>query len=115
MDFQDIIPKLYKAFNQRNIDGALAHFHLDVQWPNGWEGGYVFGHNGVRDYWTRQWSEIDPHVGPLHIAELPDGRVAVDVHAVAKDMDGNLLFDSQLRHIYTFEDGMVRTMEIEKQ
>jgi hypothetical protein len=113
MDYQDIIRRLYKAFNQRDIDGVLPYFHLDVQWPNGWEGGYVFGHTGVRDYWTRQWREIDPHVEPLHIAELPDGRVAVDVHAVLRDMAGNLMLDAQMRHVYTFEDGLVRTMDIE--
>lgn len=113
-DLHEIIKKLYKAFNQRNIDGVLAYFHLDVQWPNGWEGGYVFGHNGVRDYWTRQWRELDPKVEPVNISDLPDGRIAVDVHLVAKDMAGNLLADSMLKHVYTFDEGMVRTMNIVK-
>jgi hypothetical protein len=29
------------------------------------EGGTVCGHAGVRQYWTRQWTMINPRVGPL--------------------------------------------------
>jgi hypothetical protein len=59
-NYRDIITKAYSAFNQRDIDTVLSTFHPDVQWPNGWEGGYVNGHEEVRAYWTRQWQEIDP-------------------------------------------------------
>ena len=68
---------LYGAFNDRDIDGALAGMAPDVAWPNGWEGGHVHGHEAVRDYWTRQWAAIDPHVEPVEISVEPDGRVAV--------------------------------------
>jgi nuclear transport factor 2 (NTF2) superfamily protein len=114
MDFQKLIRNVYSAFNRRDIDSVLATFHLDVKWPNGWEGGFVFGHNGVRDYWTRQWGEINPYVVPLSITELEDGRVQVDVQQTVKDLSGNLLMEGKVRHVYTFEDGLVRTMEIVK-
>jgi hypothetical protein len=29
------------------------------------EGGYVHGREGVREYWTRQWAIVGPHVEPL--------------------------------------------------
>jgi hypothetical protein len=35
----------------------------DVHWPNGWEGGYVEGHDEVRDYLTRQWKELHVYLG----------------------------------------------------
>ncbi len=56
---QAMFERLYERFNARDIDGVLAHLASDVDWPNGWEGGYVKGHDEVRDYWTRQWAEID--------------------------------------------------------
>lgn len=113
MDFQKVINKLYSAFNRRDIDSLLASFHLDVKWPNGWEGGYVFGHNGVRDYWTRQWAEINPYVQPVKIVELKDGRVQVDVEQTVKDLSGKLIMEGKVTHIYTFEEGLVRAMNIE--
>ncbi len=54
MDFQNELTGLYQDFNDRNIDAVLALFHTHVKWPNGWEGGYVQGHDQVRAYWLRQ-------------------------------------------------------------
>lgn len=115
MDVHKTINSVYAAFNRREIDTVLDSFHPDIKWPNGWEGGYVFGHNGVRDYWTRQWREIDPHVQPVRITEIEDGLVQVEVQQTVKDLSGNLLMEGMVKHVYTFEDGLVKTMEIVKE
>ena len=86
--------------------------HPDVLWPNGWEGGYVRGHAGVRDYWTRQWAEIDPVVTPTAFAQEADGRVRVTIHSLVRDRAGQVLAERAVEHVYTFEDDLVRTMEI---
>jgi hypothetical protein len=49
---------MYEAFNARDIDAVLLQMTEDVDWPNAWEGGRVHGHDGVRDYWIRQWSAL---------------------------------------------------------
>jgi len=51
------IAQAYSAFNQRNIDGALALMSDSVS-----EGGRVVGEDEIRTYWSRQWKEFDPHV-----------------------------------------------------
>jgi len=107
-----LLKNAYAAFNSRDIDTVLKYMHTTVQWPNGWEGGYVQGHDAVRDYWQRQWAAINPHVEPLAFNELPDGRVAVQVHQVVKDLAGNELLNATIQHIYTIETGLVQTMEI---
>ena len=88
--------------------------HPEVHWPNGWEGGYVTGHKEVRDYWTRQWKELDPYVQPIGFKERQDGQIEVEVHQIAKDLQGKVLFDGIVRHIYTIEDGLIKNMAIEK-
>ncbi|MGH9204759.1 MAG: nuclear transport factor 2 family protein [Vicinamibacterales bacterium] len=55
------------AFNARDLDAVRAVMHPKVDWPNGWEGGRVHGHAGVRNYWTRQWGAIEPHVEPTRL------------------------------------------------
>ncbi|TLV01458.1 nuclear transport factor 2 family protein [Dyadobacter luticola] len=112
MDYHTLLRQLYQDFNDRQIDAILAHLHKDVTWPNGWEGGYVSGHDEVRAYWLRQWHEIDPTVEPVSFETGPDGRITIEVHQVVKEHDGHILSDSRLRHIYTFENGKVRKMEI---
>jgi ketosteroid isomerase-like protein len=111
---RDLLTSAYNAFNARDIDAALAAMHPDVDWPNGMEGGRVHGHDAVRDYWTRQWGLIDPHVEPRRFGVDEDGRVIVDVHLVVRDRAGSLIADEMVRHVYVIEGGLVRSMEIGK-
>lgn len=112
MDDEEVLRYAYAAFNARNVEAALATLHADVDWANGMEGGRVRGHQAVSEYWTRQWTLIDPHVEPLSFTTEPDGRIAVDVHAVVRDAAGALLADHRVWHVYRMEDGLVREMEI---
>ena len=109
----DLLTRTYRAFNARDIETVLAVLHPDVDWPNGMEGGYVHGHQGVRDYWTRQWSLIDPHVEPRGFKNDAIGQIVVDVHQVVRDLAGNVVLDQMVQHVYRFQDGLVRSMEIE--
>lgn len=111
---QDLLTKAYAAFNTRDIDAVLAVMHPDVVWANGMEGGYVRGREAVRDYWTRQWNSIDPHVEPQGFQFDERGQIAVDVRQVVRDLDGNLMADRMVRHIYTLEDSLIRQMDIQE-
>ncbi|WP_128547355.1 nuclear transport factor 2 family protein [Larkinella soli] len=113
MNNQPLLRQLYQDFNERHVEAVLAHLHTDVTWPNGWEGGYLSGHDEVRAYWLRQWQQINPKVDPLSFELRPEGQIAVKVHQVVKDLQGQLLSDNQLFHIYSFENGKVRKMVIE--
>jgi SnoaL-like domain len=106
------IKDLYAAFNARDIDTCLAGMQPNVEWPNGMEGGTVCGHDGVREYWTRQWGIVDPHVDPVKIEADGHGRVVVSVHQVVRELDGKVLLDRMVEHVYSLEDGLVRGMEI---
>ena len=110
---EGLIKKAYSAFNSRDIDEALSTFHPDVQWPKAFEGGYVSGHDEIRKYWTRQWSEINPTVEPTGFNKRQDGTVEVTVHQIVKDVQDNLMFDGTVKHIYTIQDDLLRRMDIE--
>ncbi|MEO6550769.1 MAG: nuclear transport factor 2 family protein [Ferruginibacter sp.] len=115
MDTQvlQLIKKAYLAFNARDIDTALSTFHPDVQWPKAFEGGYVNGHDEIRKYWTRQWSEINPNVDPVGFKIRSNGAHEVTVHQVVKDLDANLIFDGEVKHIFTIKDSLLQRMDIE--
>jgi hypothetical protein len=110
----DSIPALYDAFNARDVDAVVAALAPGVRWPNGWEGGFVHGHDEVRDYWRRQWAEIDPHVEPVAIDERLDGSVSVRVHQVVRDLAGTKVAEGEVVHVYRFENGLVVEMTIEE-
>src|SRR5918997_4292045 len=92
-EVRELLRRAYAAFNARDIDAVLSMMHQDVEWPTGMEGGYVYGHDGVRAYWTRQWNLIDPIVEPQAFSTEPDGRILVEVHQRVLDKDGGTLLD----------------------
>jgi hypothetical protein len=109
---EELLRSAYAAFNSRDIDGALALMQPDVDWPNGMEGGREVGHDAVRAYWTRQWQLIDPHVEPVSIARDDEGRFVVDVHQLVRDVDGKLLVDQHVEHVYALREGLIERMDI---
>ena len=105
---------LYAAFNARDIDAVLVALAEDVDWPNAWEGGRVHGRAAVRDYWTRQWAEIDGRVEPVGFASRPGGLVAVNVDQTVHALDGTLLSEGRVIHVYELRDGLVVRMDVEE-
>jgi ketosteroid isomerase-like protein len=112
---QEILTKAYEAFDARDIDTVLTYMHPDVDWANGMDGGRVHRHEGVRQYWQRQWSLIDPHVEPTGFHVDEDGKVIADVHQVVRDLAGTILSDTIVQHVYVFRDGLITRMDIRNQ
>jgi len=108
----DLLTKVYSAFNVRDVDTVLAAMSADVDWPNGWEGGRVYGHRGVRDYWMRQWAAVDPHVEPVGFDADEMGRTVVKVHQLVRDLEGNVISEGMVKHVYLIEGGLIKSMEI---
>ena len=107
-----IIELAYAAFNKRDIDGALALMTEDVTWPRASEGGRVIGKEEIRAYWTRQWAEFDPHVEPLAITEGDGGKIRVRVHQVVRDLQGRVLADTEVLHVFTMNSGLIAAMDL---
>jgi ketosteroid isomerase-like protein len=108
-----LLRRAYEAFNTRDIDGALDLMHPEVDWPNGMEGGRVQGRDAVRAYWERQFDLIDSRVTPEAFAELGEGRISVTVHQMVRDLDGNVVSETHVRHVYELRDGLVVRMDID--
>jgi hypothetical protein len=107
-----MIEQAYSAFNKRDIDGALALMTEDVSWPKASEGGRVVGKDEIRAYWTRQWGEFDGHVEPLAIIEEAEGKIRVRVHQRVKNLQGDLLWDGEVLHVFTLTDGLIAAMHL---
>jgi hypothetical protein len=111
---QTLIAQAYSAFNDRDIDGALALMSENVSWPKASEGGRVVGKEEIRSYWTRQWKEFDPHVEPLQVIDREGGIAEVKVHQLVKSLGGEVLSDSEVWHVYTIANGLIERMDIKE-
>ena len=109
---QTLIAEVYAAFNQRNIDGALALMSESVSWPKASEGGRVVGKEEIRAYWSRQWKEFDPHVEPIEVIDRGAGKIDVRVHQLVQSLGGDVLSDSEVWHAYTIADGLIERMDL---
>lgn len=118
-DHIQMLKRIYHSFNERDIDGVLAVLSNDVAWANGMDGGHVHGREAVRDYWTRQWSVVRPHVEPVAFKKTEDGALAVEVIQSVFDLNGRPLEgqthglkDKTVTHIFRMEGDKIARFDI---
>jgi ketosteroid isomerase-like protein len=116
----EMIKRIYHSFNARDIDGVLTALSDDVAWANGMDGGHVHGREAVRDYWTRQWAVVNPHVEPIAFEEKADGAVAVEVIQSVFDLNGQPLEgqthglkDKTVTHVFQMEGDKIARFDIQ--
>lgn len=111
---QELINKAYRLFNERNTDEIVGLLHPKVYWQNVWEGGYIEGNKEVIAYWQRQWKEMSPMVYPVAFKERKNKDVEVIVHQVVTGNDGNIFSDLVVKHIYSFDQGLISAFIVER-
>jgi len=109
---QQFLQDLYDAFNKREIETIISLMRPDVKWANGLEGGFVYGRDAVREYWTNQFKGIQAELETLKFETDENNRNIVTVHQIIKDLQGNLLADATVQQIFTIEDGLISLYEI---
>ena len=110
-DLNNFFQELYKNFNDRKIELVISNMTEDVKWANGMDGGYVYGHAAVRDYWTRQFTLVSANVTPIEI-ETGNGIVKIKIHQVVHDLNGNLLADEFVYHFFHLRGNKIAIFEI---
>lgn len=115
-----VLERIYGRFNARDIDGVLTALSDDVVWANGMDGGHVHGHEAVREYWTRQWAMVSPHVEPVSFNRTADGTIIAEVRQSVRDIEGKPLEgqthglkDKMVGHVFRFRDGKVVRFDIQ--
>lgn len=109
---QQFLQDLYNAFNKREIETIISVMSPDVKWANGLEGGFVYGRDAVREYWSNQFKGIQAELETLKFETDENNRNIVTVHQIIKDLQGNLLADATVKQIFTIEDGLISLYEI---
>ena len=109
---QQFLQNLYDAFNRREIEIIISSMRPDVKWANGLEGGFVYGRDAVREYWTNQFKEIQPELETLRFETDENERDVVTVHQIVRDLQGNVLADATVQQIFTVKDGLISLYEI---
>jgi hypothetical protein len=116
----ELLKRLYDRFNARDIDGVLVALADDVAWANGMDGGHVHGREAVREYWTRQWAIVSPHVEPVSFHRTVDGAIVAEVLQTVRDLEGNPLQgqthglrDKTVGHIFRLREGKVARFDIQ--
>jgi len=112
-DAQALLTRLYEAYNRRDLAAFSALLADDVDWPDQIQGGRLIGLDAVATYWTENDKMITVDAAPVAFATRPDGRVAVDVNQIVRNLAGQVWSDSCQRQVFTLRDGKVARMDIE--
>ena len=49
----------------------------------------------------------------MHVAQWDDGATTVEVHQVVRDLEGKVLLDETVRHVFQIDKGLVTRFDIE--
>ena len=109
---EKFLQNLYDAFNKREIETVLSMMDENVKWANGMEGGFVFGRENVREYWRKQFELINPQLEPFAFKINAENRDVVTLRQIVRDLDGNVLDDKTIKHVFTIENGLIKIFEI---
>ena len=108
------------ALTRGTLTGVLAVLADDVVWANGMDGGHVHGREAVREYWTRQWTLVSPHVEPVSFHRTADGAIIVEVRQTVRDLEGkplqgqtHRLKDKTVGHVFRLREGKVARFDIQ--
>jgi ketosteroid isomerase-like protein len=117
----EVLRRIYDRFNARDIDGVLAVLADNVAWANGMDGGHVHGREAVREYWTRQWTMVSPHVEPVSFRRAAEGAIVAEVRQSVRNLEGKPLHgrtqglkDKTVGHVFRLRDGMVTRFDIQE-
>jgi hypothetical protein len=102
---------LYRAFNDRDVDAALVHIAPGVDWQDE-SGGRIGGREALAAHWRAWWRQADPRIEPLDIEPGEGGTVVARVEQFVRTLDGKVLEDRDLAHVFTFEGPFVSRMDI---
>jgi ketosteroid isomerase-like protein len=109
---RQFLQNLYTAFNNSDLETIIAVMHPDVKWANGVEGGFVYGRDAVREYWTEQYKVIQVQLEPSNFETDERDRDVVTVRQIVRDLQGNLLDDATVKQIFTVENSSIVLYEI---
>ena len=111
----EIVRATMEAFQRRDIEAILAHWHEDAEWrpaisPGGLEGTTYSGHDGLRNWMAEldeSWETFDV-VEPRF--EAVGDRVLVLARVHARGLSSGAEIDAPLSQVWEFDEGKVRRL-----
>ena len=71
------------------------------------DGGFVCGRDAVRQYWNALFKTVQPQLEPLKYETDEEGRNAITVRQIVKDLQGETLAEMTVQQIFTIENDLV--------
>jgi ketosteroid isomerase-like protein len=109
-----LINETYAAFNRGDLDAAVQHLDVDVDWlePEQFPaGGRYRGRGGVIEYLDRvrrHWAFVESV--PEDIVDVGENDVIVVVHTTARPHDRDRLYESRIADVFSFDGESVVQM-----
>jgi ketosteroid isomerase-like protein len=104
--------RIYRAFNEGDVEAMIALTCADVDWANPLKGGRERGHASVRRFWTQTSKLFDCRLLPLSIQPDQRGRIVVDAHQTIRDAGGKPLAHQRMLHVFTFRGELIQRVDL---
>lgn len=110
--YEALLRASYAAFNAQDLAGTLKALGPKVEWQDQLEGVTLHGPDAVGAYWERQWAALSPQFELKHFELTDDDHVVLTLLQTLHGKDDKPISRGLVRHVYEFQDGLVRKMTV---
>lgn len=109
-----LIVEFIDRFNKRDVEGAAALLHPEVDWPDVFTPDRLAGRAAVIAMWTEQFEKFSAELTLLEMTPLPHGGRRVRISYEIRRLDGKLFTDEPAVLLFKIRDGLIGRMDAEQ-
>lgn len=113
-EIDDLIVRFFDLFNRKDVAGAAALLHPDVNWPDVFSADRLVDREAVAAMWTDQFARFDPEITLLEMEPMPHGGRRVRISYVVRTLEGKLFTEEPAVLLFKFRDGLIGRMDAEQ-
>ncbi|HVC59098.1 MAG TPA: hypothetical protein VND19_01890 [Acetobacteraceae bacterium] len=112
MTNEELIERVYVAYNRQDAEVMLAFVSEDVDGPDGQA--RLDGNQELRTYWMRQWAETRTRDEVLAIATPIPNRSIVGIGQIVRALTDAVISTGTFEHDYLIEDRLIMRLDIRR-
>jgi len=109
-----LIVEFLDRFNRKDVAGAGALLHPEVDWPDVFEPKRLAGRQAVEAMWTEQFGKFDAEITLIEMTQLKHGGRRARISYVIRRLDGKLFTEEPAVLIFKLRDGLIGRMDAEQ-
>ena len=109
-DPEEVVERVYAAWNKGDVDGMLALIHPDIEWRPGTDSPFAGVHSGLDGFerYTRSWADTFEHMHiDLGAIRTRGEWLMAELRQRSRPPGGSVDIDAVATHVWRVDEGKI--------